>query len=118
MPVVIQPTSVIKAKLGVQENGPVHAFFTHTCRLHMDRFIPYSGPTKRVHLRENVVETPSYIIYETPYAHAQYVGFTTGPVVNYTTPGTGPYWDQRMWSAEGRQVTKEVQHYVDTHGGS
>ena len=33
-------------------------------------------------------------------------------VKNYTTPGTGPYWDKRMVSAEMQDVVKEVQEYV------
>ena len=27
--------------------------------------------------------------------------------------GTGPYWDKKMWTAEGQQVIKEVQDYVN-----
>jgi len=27
--------------------------------------------------------------------------------------GTGPYWDKRMWSAEGQIVVREVQNYVN-----
>ena len=117
MPVYIKPISVIETDLGIQENGPAHSFLTHTCRIHMDKFVPYSGDTGHVHLRENVVETKDSVIYESPYAHAQYVGYTTGPVVNYTTAGTGPYWDKLMVSAEMPQVEKELQDYINLHGG-
>ena len=117
MPVILKPTSVIIANLGIQENGPAHAYFTHRCRLHMDKYVPYSGDTGHVHLRENVEETTNLIIYKMPYAHAQYVGYTTGPIVNYTTPGTGPYWNHLMWSVEGKDVEKEVQDYVNLRGG-
>ena len=34
------------------------------------------------------------------------------PEENYTTPGTGPYWDKRMVSAEMQDVVKEVQDYI------
>ena len=69
-------------------------------------------------LRTNVSKGADYITYKSPYAHAQYVGYTRGPVVNYTTPGTGPYWDKRMWSAEKEQVIKEVQEEVLRHGNN
>ena len=39
-----------------------------------------------------------------------------GKVVNYTTPGTGSYWDKRMVSAEMQDVVKEVQDYIDRGG--
>ena len=39
-------------------------------------------------LRDTTTMGADYITYEQPYAHAQYVGYTTGPVANYTTPGT------------------------------
>lgn len=117
MPVIIKPTSTIIAYLGLEQNGPAHKFLTNTCYNHMDRYVPYSGDTGRLHLRENVSMMPDAIIYHMPYAHAQYVGYTTGPVVNYTTPNTGPYWDKKMWSAEGSEVIKEVQKYVDRRGG-
>lgn len=118
MSLQLKPTSVIEARLGIQEGGPAHQFLTQTCRIHMDKYVPYSGDNKQGdHLRENVTETVDSIIYEMPYAYAQYVGFTTGPVVNYTTAGTGPYWDELMKSAEMEDVEKEVQDWINTHGG-
>lgn len=77
----------------------------------MDKFVPL-GDTE--HLRNNVDKGVDYITYEMPYAHAQYVGVVNGhPVRNYTTPGTGPYWDKRMVSAEMQDVIKEVQEYIN-----
>ena len=108
MPVKLKPTSQIKARLGIEPNGRVQKVFTHSCRLHMDKYIPMD----KGDLRTIVDEQPNRVIYESPYAHAQYVGYTKGPVVNYTTPGTGPYWDKRMWSAEGQDVVEEVQNYI------
>lgn len=109
MPVKIKPTSIIKADLGIQSGGPVHAFFTATCAKAMDKYVP-----KREGILRGTVELEvDRITYNQPYAHAQYVGYTTGEVRNYTTPGTGPYWDQRMWSAEKDSVVKQVQNYVN-----
>ena len=116
MSVKIKPTSVIKARLGIQPNGPVHYFFTNTCYKHMDKYVPMSDLPSKGDLRTVVDIRPDSITYEMPYAHAQYVGYTTGPVRNYTTPGTGPYWDKRMVSAEMHDVIKEVQDYIN-HGG-
>lgn len=83
----LEPVSVIKAKLGIQPNGPVHAFFTDTCKKKMDKYIPYSGDgASDYHLREATEVGVDHITYQTPYAHAQYVGYTTGPVRKYTTP--------------------------------
>lgn len=110
----LKPISEIHASLGIQPNGPVQKFFTDRCEYHMRKFVPYSGDgSNDYHLRESTYKTADSITYESPYAHAQYVGYTTGPVVNYTTPGTGPYWDKQMWSAEKDQVIEEVQRYVN-----
>lgn len=111
----LKPVSTIKAGLGIQDGGPVHAFFTDTCKNYMEKYVPYSGDwNNKLHLREDYVEVGvDHITYQTEYAHAQYVGYTSGPVVNYTTPGTGPYWDIVMWSAEGQEVIKKVQEYMN-----
>ena len=109
---VMKPVSVIKAKLGIQPNGPVQKFFTNTCYKHMNKYLPMDEGN----LRTNVNIQTNSITYESPYAHAQYVGYTKGPVKNYTTPGTGPYWDKRMVSAEIQDVVREVQNHVNRGG--
>lgn len=105
----MKPISVIKANLGIEPNGRIQKFFTDTCYKHMDKYVPKDIGN----LRNIVTRTANSITYEMPYAHAQYVGFTKGPVRRYTTPGTGPYWDKRMWSAEGNIVVREVQNKVN-----
>lgn len=112
MPVKIKPTSVIKARLGIEPNGRVQKFFTNTCYKHMDKYVP-QGDTSN--LRTIVDLTSSTITYEMPYAHYQYIGMRedgTHVVKNYTTPGTGTYWDKRMVSAEMQDIVKEVQNYI------
>lgn len=106
----LNPISTIKANLGIEPNGRVQKFFTDTCAKHMDKYIPL-GETGN--LRGIIDKGADYITYESNYAHAQYIGYTKGPVKNYTTPGTGPYWDKRMWSAEKDTVIEEVQKYVN-----
>lgn len=111
MPVKLKPTSQIKARLGIQPNGRVQKFFTNTCYKHMDKYVPMRDGNLRT-----IVDIQSdSITYESPYAQYQYKGMRedgSRPVRNYTTPGTGPYWDRRMVSAEMQDVVKEVQDYV------
>lgn len=79
----LNPISTIKANLGIEPNGRVQRFFTDTCAKHMDKYIPL-GETGN--LRGIVDKGADYITYENNYAHAQYIGYTKGPVRNYTTP--------------------------------
>lgn len=107
----MRPISEIKADLGIEPNGRVQRFFTDTCYRKMNKYVP-KGDTGN--LRDVVTKGSDYITYEMPYAHAQYVGIVNGsPVKKYTTAGTGPYWDKKMWTAEGQDVVKEVQEYVN-----
>lgn len=113
MPLVMKPTSVIEARLGIQPNGPAHAYFTERCYAHMDKYVP----RREGRLRREVDVQTDKIVYEQPYARYQYYGVRqdgTRPVRHYTTPGTGPYWDKRMVSAELNDIVKEVQ---DKFGG-
>lgn len=103
----LNPISQIKADLGIDVNGKVQKFFTDTCAKHMDKYIPQDTGA----LRTIIDKGSNYITYESEYAHYQYVN--QFPEENYTTPGTGPYWDKRMVSAEMPIVVKEVQRYVN-----
>lgn len=82
MGVEIKPTSEIKARLGLEPNGRVQSFFTSTCQKHMDKYVPM----RNGNLRTIIDVQSDHITYESPYAHAQYIGFTKGKVKNYTTP--------------------------------
>lgn len=111
MPVQMNSVNNIKARLGIDPNGKVQKFITNTCYKHMDKYVPMDFGD----LRTNVDIGDDYITYESPYARYQYYGIRqdgTHEVENYTTPGTGPYWDMKMWSAEKENVLKEVQDYV------
>lgn len=105
----------IKKRLGLEPNGKVQKFFTQTCYNHMDKYIPMD----KGNLRTIVDLEDSSITYESPYARYQYYGERedgSRKVQNYTTPGTGTYWDRRMVSAEMEQVVKEVQDFVNRGG--
>lgn len=109
---VTLPTKEIINRLGLESNGRVQTFFTNTCYRYMDKYVPQDEGN----LRSIVTITPRSITYEMPYAKYQYKGMRddgTHVVKNYTTPGTCSYWDKEMWSAEGEDVVKEVQRYVE-----
>ena len=111
MPVRMKPTSLIIARLGLEPNGRVQKFFTNTCYTHMDKYVPMDNGD----LRSNVDIRANSITYEMPYARYQYYGVRedgTHKVNHYTTPGSGRYWDRRMWSVESEDVIREVQDYI------
>ena len=111
MAVRFEPNGVIIARLGVEPNGKVHKFLTNTCYRYMDKYVPMD----KGNLRTIVDIQDNCIIYESPYAEYQYYGMRNDgshKVMNYTTPGTGPYWDNRMWSADKESVIQEVQAYI------
>lgn len=108
----LNPSNQIVSRLGLEAGGKVQKFFTNTCYKRMDKYVPRRNDNLRLH----VALQPDSITYQSPYAHAQYIGFTKGPVVNYTTPGTGPYWDKRMVSAEIGEVIEEVENYIKRGG--
>ena len=115
MPIKLKPTSVIKARLGLEPKGKVQQFFTNTCYKHMDKYVPMDQGD----LRTIVDIQANYIVYDSPYAEYQYHGMRkdgTHVVEHYTTPGTGTYWDKRMVSAEIDDVVKEVQDYFNRGG--
>lgn len=109
----MKPISVIKADLGINPNGKVQRFFTDTCRKKMDKYIPMDTGA----LADTWDMGADYITYEQPYAHYQYIGISHSgkPLIHSTEkhPYAGPYWDKRMWSAEGKDVVRKVQEYVN-----
>lgn len=84
---MLKPISEIKANLGIQPNGKVQCFYTNTCYKHMDKYVPMDTGN----LRRIVNIQPDSITYQSPYAHAQYIGIVNGGIVrNYTTPRNRP----------------------------
>ena len=108
MSVYIDSLDTIVKKLKLEEGGEAQAFLTETCYKAMDEFVPKRDGNLRtvVDLRTNS------ITYQSPYAEYQYYGERADgshPVSNYTTPGTGPYWDERMKSIKMESIVKQVQ---------
>ena len=121
MKVKLKPTSVIIANLGFQPGGDVQQFFTNTCALHMDKYVPFdTGTLAGTVVTDGTINTKNVyenaIVYKQEYASYVYYGLSkTGKKLNYQQdkhPDAGPYWDKRMWSAEKQQVIQEVQDYM------
>lgn len=111
MSVYINSLEKIKKQLKIDKNGQVQAFLVETCYKHMDKYVPMDLGNLRT-----IVDINNHsITYESEYASYQYYGKrkdNSHKVKNYSTPGTGPYWDKRMMSAEGKNVVKEVQKII------
>ena len=116
----IKPTSVIIANLGLTPDGRIQRFFQNTCYKAMDKYVPRSAGSTGGSLREIVdLSNPEYIVYEMPYARYQYYGMRqdgSHVVKSYTTPGTGPYWDKKMWNVEGKKIVEAVQKEIERGG--
>ena len=111
MEVILKDVETIKKEIGIQEDGPIQAHFTNACYRYMDKYVPKDTGI----LRRMVILTNDSITYASQYATYQYLGMRddgTHKVMNYTTPGTGPYWDRQMVSAEKDDLIKEVVDYA------
>lgn len=103
-----EPTSTIKANLGLNKNGRLSTSFANTCAIHMDKYVPYrEGYLSQYYIVDNK------IVYDQEYAQYQYYGVSKyGKKFNYTKDKhqlANNYWDKRMWSAEKDAVARELQ---------
>lgn len=115
MALKIEPASTIKITLGLNPNGPIQWFFTNTCYKRMDKYVPMD----KGDLRKEHTLTATSITYEVPYSTIQYEGIIHGkkvPSENYTTPGTGPKWDEEMLKNEREQLEEDVQRFASRYG--
>lgn len=116
MPLIMKPTSVIIARLGLEPDGRVQAEFTKRCREHMDKYVPFDEGD----LSTIVDVQPSWITYESSYAKYQYRGMREDGThkINEANrnrsmhPLATSYWDKKMVSAEMGEVVKEVQDFM------
>ena len=116
--VIMKPTSVIKARLGLNPpDGSVQKFFTNTCAKHMDKYVPYKRGTLASYHIEGY-----YIIYDPLYARYQYEGKRKDGthVIKKRTlkyhPRATSHWDKKMVTAEMSDIVKEVQNYINRRG--
>lgn len=119
----------ILEQMGIDENRTFLAYAADQAYRYMDKYVPKSnghydsktgmfiqpGMLRKEHLiypeGDGVV-----IEYTQPYSRYQYYGVRADGshrVQNYTTPGTGPYWDLAMLTAEGEDYMGELTEFVD-----
>jgi len=127
MAVKMKPTSVIKAR--VLGNGRAQQHLTNLVARYNDKYVPY-GDTGL--LRINIEIGKNYVLYKSGYAHYIYKSILfvdpitrsswaskdvkkvpTSTKLKYHTAGTGSHWDKNMMSAEGKDLTKELNGYID-----
>lgn len=97
----------LKAKLSSENITRARKAMATQAMQEMNQYVPSSskgehenGTTLRG--ETNIADDGSYVLYNVPYAKAQFYGFITnqygGPyrIHNYTTPGTSRRWDLRM----------------------
>lgn len=124
----IKPTDRIIKELNIEPNGKLHAFFTNTCALHMDKYVPYDEGFLAGTVVENGQTTTNVttdeIRYEQPYASYQYYGVRqdgTHKIVNRSRdkhPLATSYWDVHMVTAEMKEIEKEMAlEYERLNGG-
>ena len=107
-------------RIGAQPKGPVQKFFTNTCALHMDKYVPardliLAGTVVQDGVINEANVTEDTITYAQPYARYQYNGERqdgSHKIVNRTLdkhPLATSYWDRHMVTAEIDDVVDEVQ---------
>lgn len=129
MAVKMKPDSVIEMELGLEPYGEAHNFFASECRNRMnERYVPKKSGTLR---DTSYIDSECNIHYDQPYARYMYYGklmvdsetgssyarkgskkVLTDKDLNYHEPGTGPYWDNLMITAEGKELEQVMQDYI------
>lgn len=112
MPVKITDPKKVILDLGLEPDGKAMKFLTSTIVKHTDKYVPMRTGT----LAKTVSTADNKIIYEQEYASYVYTGKRRGKDINYRIDKhayAGPYWVERMMSAEGETVQKEIQNYLD-----
>lgn len=112
MSVKLKPVSVIEMDLGLEPNGDAHQYFAGRCRARMNaRYVPEDTKTL---IDTSYVDSECNVVYNQVYAGYQYYGQRkdgSHKVRNYSKPGTGPYWDKTMVSAEGNDLLQDMKDY-------
>lgn len=119
MTVELKPISEIELDLGIEPNGPVQAFFTQLCAIHMDKYVPFDtgALAETVVIDGNVTSnvSESYITYTQPYAHRIYEGDDFDFQTDKHELATS-HWDKQMVTAEISEIEEELQNFVNRGG--
>ena len=145
--VEMKPVNVILARLGVGKNGDVQMQTTRIINQRMTRYMPYRtgvlatksklikspteievlGPYARYQYYGEVMVDPvtraaGFLDKDGQWKSRRGVPkVRSGRPINYDKtkghPLAGPKWDERMMAAEGSQIAREIQKYVDRKRG-
>lgn len=133
MKIEMKPVSYITTRLDLQPYGKAHTKFASECRDRMNaRYVPYKEGGLVGNSR---VDEQCNIHYETLYARFLYYGklmvdpetgssyakkyhkkVLTDKDLVYHKPGTGPFWDQKMVSAEMSEIEEVMNNYIKQRG--
>lgn len=126
---------------GLDENGRIIQHARDEADRLMNPFVPMQNGTLR---RLKTYPSASKIKYTSPYAHYQYTGDEyisprlgvsgiplrngrwwspkgekkkkSGRKLKYHTAGTGPEWEKLMMKEKGKELTRDVQNYINKGG--
>ena len=126
---------------GLNDDGRVIQYARDEADRLMNPFVPMQNGTLR---RLKTYPSPSKVKYTSPYAHYHYKGDEyispklgvygillksgiwwspkgekkkkSGKKLNYHTPGTGPEWDKLMMEKKGKELTRDIQNYINKGG--
>lgn len=125
MKIEMNPYSLILANHGLNKNGDVQRFHTSNIMRRMQKYMPYlTGASIKLMIKQTSLDTGQIVLQE-PQARYLYYGkvmigkapkTVTDRDLNYTQKKNklaGPFWDRRMWAAEGDVITRELQKYAN-----
>lgn len=136
----IKPASEIIKDLGLEEGGSAQIFFTNGVYEWSEPYTPMdSGMLKN---NVSMATSGDSFTYESPYAHYDYIGdlfvdpkylkgaFFSSNYGFWSRPGVpkvkdpngrkinnwngkrGPYWVERMWADNGKNICRELENYI------
>lgn len=126
--VKMNPDSVIEARLGIEEGGRIHKYFTEQCALHMDKYVPFDSGDLATTVVANSKVTGNVsedtIKYEQEYAKYQYYGMRKNGSHKINEANrkrdrhslATSYWDRHMVTAEMPQIVADVQKELERGG--
>ena len=101
-------------ELGFDRKGKVQIEATRLSKEYMKSYVPLLDGNLRKEAKENYDE----VIYgplgskSEPYAQRVYNLPQEG--TNWTTPGTGSFWNETMMADKGEQLHNDIQKFADT----
>lgn len=111
----------IKTDLHLNYGGKVHTFFTNTCALHMDKYVPFdTGALANTTIINGSIVNYGNVDADSITYNQEYASYVyDGVDLNFQTDKhllATHHWDEAMWSAEQQDIEEEVQRYVDKIG--